>query len=202
MKTVIAVIFITSMLLSGCAASYKPVYPSSLIYNVDVNQDSVGFGYRYDVLGFKGNKRYAKKETKSLVRVVAMKIENRTEGPLTIGQNLFLYSGKNMVHPMEPESVRKSLKQSVAIYLLYSLLWFNDGECDSNGDCKTTAVYPVGIPIAIGNMVAAGSANKQFLAELTRYNVSTKPIEPGETVYALVGIPDNGFQPLSMVVKK
>jgi hypothetical protein len=50
-------------------------------------------------------------------------------------------------------------------------------------------------------MTVAGSANTQFKMELTRYNLLNKEIAPGETTYALVGIPDTGFQPLKILLK-
>jgi hypothetical protein len=190
MKTVVAIALLT-VLLSSCAS----------IFNTELTPDSVGFGYRYEVLAFRGNKKYAKHEAKKMVRVVAIKIDNPTNQSLKLGENLFLYCGNNLVEPMEPHVVKQTLKQGVAIYLLYSLLWFNKTECE-DGDCKTTAVFPIGVPITIGNMVTAGSANQNFQRELEQYNLMGKSIEPGRTVYALVGLPDTGLQPLKVVVKR
>jgi hypothetical protein len=62
-------------------------------------------------------------------------------------------------------------------------------------------IFPIGIPIAAGNMIVAGNANKNFLNELTRYGLTNKEITPGTTVYAIIGIPDTGFQPLRVEIK-
>ena len=199
MKNVI-LILVAAVVFSGCASIYTPIAPSTLIYNAEQSADSIAFGYRYDVLSFRGNKKYAKREPKNLVRVVALKIENNSPETLKLGENFFIYAGPNVVQPMEPAMVHKQLKQGVAIYLLYSLIWLNRTECQGD-DCQTKAIIPIGVPITIGNMIAAGSSNKRFHEELIQYDLNTKAIEPGKTVYALIGVPDTGFQPLKLVKK-
>lgn len=58
--------------------------------------------------------------------------------------------------------------------------------------------FPIGIPITIGNMAVAGSANTKFLAEMETYNIADKVIGNGDTKYALIGIPDTGLQPIKI----
>ena len=104
---------------------------------------------------------------------------------------------------MDPEMVHKELKQGVAIYLLYSLIVLTRTECNElTGECHSSLIFPIGIPITLVNVIAAGTANTQFKNELLRYNLLNKEIPDGETVYALVGIPDTGFQPLKIVLKE
>lgn len=189
------------LLLASCASSYKPINPHSLVFDMKDNEN-VGFGYRYDVLTYRGNKKYAKREPKKHIRLVAVKIENRTDKPLKIGENYNIYAGQNLVFPIDSDIVHKELKQGTLIYLLYSLIWLNKTECDEFGNCQTTAIFPIGVPITVGNMVVAGSANKQFATELLSNSITTKVIAPGETAHAIIGIPDAQFQPLSIKLKE
>lgn len=187
-------------IISSCASSYKPINPKALVYDVK-STDGVGFGYRYDVLAFRGNNKYAKREFKKNIRLVAIKIENQSDKVMRLGENFNLYAGPNMIQPISPEILHMELKQGVAIYLLYSLIWYTQGECDEYGNCETTLILPVGIPISIGNMVVAGGANSQFKNELLMNNLLTKEINPGDTAYAIVGVSNSGFLPLSIQMK-
>lgn len=130
---------------------------------------------------------------------MAVKIENNTGKDLQIGKTLHFYSGENAIYPMEPRLVHKELKQGVPIYLLYSLIFLTKTDCDYyTGVCTTQMVFPIGIPITIGNMAVAGSANTKFLAEMETYNIADKVIGNGDTKYALIGIPDTGLQPIKI----
>ena len=120
---------------------------------------------------------------------------------MKIGENYNIYAGQNQIFPMDADIVHKELKQGILIYLLYSLIWLNKTECDTYG-CESTPVFPIGIPITVGNMVVAGSANKQFATELLSNDLKKMEIAPGETKYAIIGIPDTQFQPLSIKLKQ
>lgn len=61
----------------GCASTYKPVNPRILNYNYTGNGNGVALSYQYDMLLVRKNKRYAKKEVKKHLRVVAVKVTNR-----------------------------------------------------------------------------------------------------------------------------
>jgi hypothetical protein len=187
--------------LSGCAATYKPIVPSTLQYDAREGEN-FSFAYRYGVLSFKGNKRYAKREPRKMVHVVAVEIANNTGKSLKLGENFMLYSGDNPIYPMEPAMVHKDLRQRLGLYLLYSLITFSTYETDPyTGLQTTTATYPIGIPITVGNMVVVGSANKQFKAELMSGNLINREIKDGEIAYGLIGIPDMSYKPITMVLK-
>lgn len=189
------------ILLSSCASSYKPIVPSTLNYDMR-DEEGVSFGYRYEVLNYRGNRKYAKREPKKMIRLVAVKFQNNTERTLKIGESFNLYAGGNAVYPMEVANVHKQLKQGVAIYILYSPILLTQSDCDNfSGVCETRILFPIGLPIAIGNMVGAGAANQNFLRELEQYNLLNREIRPGETTYALIGIAQSELHPLKLVLK-
>jgi hypothetical protein len=191
--------------LCSCATSYKQIQPSTLTYSGSSSEGGVTLGYRYDVLREKGNKKYAKRESLRGIRVIAVKIANNSSTALTIGQNCSLMSAVGPVSIVDPSVVHVQLKQGVPIYLLYLLmtpLQFNVTR--SSGNSVETSSTPIGFvlgpALAIGNMAAAGGANQNFLRELEKYNLANKTINPGETVYGLIGIRDIGVNPLRLQI--
>ncbi|ADR23642.1 hypothetical protein MATR_25020 [Marivirga tractuosa] len=195
----IASIFI----LSGCAASYKPIYPVSLNYDSHQSQGGVELSYKYDVLRENGNKKYAKKENKKGVKLVAVKITNNSQSVVNIGKNLTLYSGNNQIRPMEPMVVKESIKQNVPGYLPYLLLSFVNLTTtkQQNGTIEYN-VIPIGLVlgpgITLGNMLIAADANTKLLDELRLYNVIGRDIKPGETVHGIIGVRDIGYSPITV----
>lgn len=203
MKTVlrisIAIGFLT--ILAACASRYRPIMPDKVFYNAKATDNGVEFGYKYDVLNERGNKKYAKKESKKGVKVVAIKLTNNTEQPLRFGENIKIFSGDREIQPLESSLVVSSLKQNAPIYLLFLLL--TPLNLYIVNDTETTTI-PIGLAlgpgIAIGNMATAGTANKKFQKELTDQSLANKTIQPRETVYGLIGISDRGFNPLTVKV--
>jgi hypothetical protein len=190
-------------LLSGCASIYRPITPNTLEYVTENSNNDVEFWYRYDVLAYRGNKKYVKKEHKHGFNVVAVKITNNTTRTLNFARDLELGVSRGPVFPAENEYTARTLRQGVAIYLLYGLLGSGRVECDnSTGECRTVSYIPWGLALAGGNMIVAGSSNAKLKQEFNDFSLYTKDIKPGETIYGIVSLRDMGFQPLSLKLKK
>jgi hypothetical protein len=187
---------IISVFLCSCAASYKPINPSKIIYPSVENGDQ--FSYKYNVLRLAGNKKLAKKEDKFNVRIVAIRIVNNSNRVLRHGYNFDFYSGDQKARMLEPDVVSASIKQSVPIYLLYLLLTGMRFETSSG---SILIGYVIGPGITAGNMIVAGSANKRFREELIEYSIIEREIKPGETFHGLIGISDNTYLPLTIRIK-
>ncbi|MDW3193453.1 MAG: hypothetical protein R8G66_13855 [Cytophagales bacterium] len=188
-----------SGLLASCASSYRNINPNGLNYNGSHEHNGVTFQYKYDVLRESGNKKYAKRETKKEVQLIGLSITNNSDQPLTLAKDVNIIANNEVVLPLDPKSTQSFLKQNVPIYLLYFLLSFNTQSCE-NGDCETT-IYPIGIPIAAGNMIMAGSANSKFLNELETKDILNKTVQRGETVYGLVGLRSTQYAPLTFEIR-
>lgn len=187
----------------GCAAFYKPIDPPSLVYSAQSENDGLSCAYKYDVLRLAGNKKYARKETRRGVRVLALKFTNNTGKTLNVRNDLTFYIGQNAVLPMPPATVKESIKQNVPIYLLYLLLTSSELSV-SNG--FSAEAYPIGLAlgplVAGGNMIVAGTSNRELLDELMQYDILNRDIQPGETVYGLVGFFYPSYDPLSVRMKQ
>lgn len=189
-----------SALLTSCASSYKTISPRSLNYSQ--SQVDPMFAYKYDVLRQSYNKKLAKKEDKTKVRVVAIRITNTTGSPLRYGVNYRIYAGTKEVRVLPVTAVTKAIKQNVPIYLLYLLLTplqFNVSTPTSQSSTPVGLVAGPGVTAL--NMGIAASANKKFKKELEGHNILDQEIKIGETVFGLIGINSSDFSPLSLKVE-
>ena len=201
-KTIL--LFIAISTLTSCASGYKMIEPKSINYISTYNTDNVKLEYKYDLL----EKKYAKKELKKGIKLVAIKITNNSNKNLTFGKDVKLtYGDGSEVYIMENERVFSTLKQSPASYLWYLLLTpmnFYTTKTNSNGFRENTSSTPIGLVVgpglAGGNMIAASSANKKFKTEMFDNNINDVIIKEGETKYGLIGIKLNSFESLKLKV--
>jgi hypothetical protein len=205
LSKILLFVFVVSLI--GCAASYKPINPQSISYNSHDVQDGVSISYKYDVLAEKGNRKYANKEEKKNVKLIAVKITNNTDSIINIGRDAIFYSGHTPLVPMDPSAVKQTIQQIVPAYLPYALLTFLTLNVTSGSSSEgySTESYPIGLAIGptitIGNMALAGASNKKLYEELTVYNLLNKDIKSGETVYGIIGLKDTGYVPITVKIK-
>jgi len=203
MKKLIPVLmlFAISMLLTGCAAYYRPIYPPALNYNnLDV-AEGISFSYKYDVLRERGNKKYSKKELRKGIKLVAVKITNNYDTTLNIGRDIVFYSGQDRLNIVDPYICKQLLKQSVPgyfLYLLFTPLQF--GTTDNYG--RIIESYPIGLALGPGltaiNTITAANANSKLSRELYEYDIMNRDIRAGETQYGIIGVRDSGFNPITV----
>ena len=184
-------------ILSSCAATYKSIKPAELKY--PALEDST-FSYQYNVILRAGNRKLSKKEAKSHMRVVAVKIFNNTGQTLEYRKNFRIYSGNNEVSLLSPVVASAGIKQTAGLHLLYLLLTPMTLDVDNSGSIPIGLV--IGPGIALGNMFVASGANKRFREELLNNELENRAIANGESFYGLITINDNGFMPLSLKLTK
>ena len=193
-------IFLSAIILSGCAASYTPIRPEARKYTDSYHSpdSSITYAYKYDVLSIMGNKRYSKKEQKAGFSVLAVRIQNNTDSAIKFS-SLKVFHGNKEVIPLNNLAAANKVKQGVIPYVLYSLLvlYVNQGTRIENGRIEQDYMtIPIGIPIAVGNMVGAGAANTNLRKEFLKYDISSKSINPNETVYGIMVLQGLDHQPL------
>lgn len=200
-----AVLSIIAISLLNCASGYKAIAPKSINYISKSEVNDVVLEYKYNLL----NKKYAKKENKKGVKLVAVKITNNTNRDLTLGRDInLIFENGNAVNVLENDRAFITLKQSPASYLWYLLLTpvnFYTSETNSRGFEETTSSTPIGLVLgpglAGGNMIAAGSANKNFKDELSEFNIYGQTIKKGEEKFGLIGIMSNSYESLKLKVE-
>jgi len=206
-KIVFGIILVFFTILSGgCAAYYRPIVPPTLTYAAHDLQDGVKLSYKYDVLRESGNKKYARKEYRRGIKLIAIEITNLTDTTINVERDIRFYSGGEPIIPLRPNMIHRLIGQSVLSYLPYMLLIATKLSVTMNSSA-TTDVYPIGYVlgpgVTIGNMVRAAAANRRFRYELNTYDILNTSIPKGETVYGLIGVRGVGYNPISMkIVKK
>lgn len=203
MKTFkIAVLLLIPIIFGSCASGYRAIGPSELSFNSQHEVQDVSLEYKYDLL----KKKYAKKEKKKDVRLVAVKITNNSNRDVVFGEDFFLsYKNGGQVLLMPTDDVFKSLKQHPTSYLAYLLLSpisIATTKTNSYGVTETSNPFPIGLilgpGIAAGNLIAASSANKKFRKDLREFDLHRKTIPKGKTVYGLIGIRANNYDALEL----
>jgi hypothetical protein len=201
MKTALNLLVIgILMLFVSCAATYKPINPQLLSYPL---QDTAGtFSYMFDVIKTAGNNKLAKKESRSYIRVAAIKFVNHTGKTLVYGMNYKLYSGLSEVSLLSADTIEAAIQQAAPSYLLYLLLTPMKLTTSENGVVQSSVPigFVIGPAIALGNILVSSSANKNFLSELQKNSLIGRQIKDGDTCYALIGVPNTGFAPLTLKV--
>ena len=201
----ITFLFVAISTLTNCASGYRTIAPKSINY-ISMNEtENVKFEYKYDLL----DKKYAKKEIKKGIKLVAIKITNNSGKDLMFGRDVkLIYENGKEVFVMENEKVFKTLKQSPASYLWYLLLTpvnFYVTETNSNGFQEETSSTPIGLVLGPGltggNMIAASSANKEFKEEMLENNINGVMIKDGDTKYGLIGIKADSFDALKLKIE-
>ena len=198
-KPIIGLIAIAIILiLTSCAATYKKINPPLIKYPVI---DEAGtFTYQYDVIRRAGNIKLAKKELKAYMHVVAIKIYNNTGETLEYGKNYKIFSGTQEAGLLGPEVTGDIVKQKSGYHLFYLL--FTTMTINTDDGTGRGSSIPIGLALgpalAFGNMAVAATANKRFRSELLEFDIENKVIAPGETVYGLITLRENGHLPLTL----
>jgi archaellum component FlaF (FlaF/FlaG flagellin family) len=187
-------------LFCGCAQSYYALNPPKVLYSTSNNLEDITLNYHYDILRDKGNTKISKKERKHNVKLVAVKITNNTDKVINIGNNAAFFNGSTMVFPMDAISTKNDLKQSVPSHLFYLLL--TPLTLSVNGSNPFPIGLILGPVISGGNMLVAANANSNLYKELVQYDILYRDIQPGETVFGLVGFRNLDYVPLTIKLIK
>lgn len=193
----ITFLFIAVSALTSCASGYKIISPETINYVSKNETNNVKFEYKYNLL----DKKYAKKEVKKGIKLVAVKITNNSNKDITFGTDTKLtYENGNEIQVIESENLFKALKQNLASYLLYLLLTpLNFTTTSANGSSSSTPVgVVIGPGLALGNIVASANANKKLKTEILQYNINGTVIKKGESKHGLIGIKSNSFDSLKL----
>ncbi len=194
-----AVIFM-ALTISGCASLYNEINPASIGFLSNDSKNLITLEYKYELL----ERKYAKKENKSGVKLIAVKISNDSEKDIVFGKDVSLmYENGSELFMMETSDVYKSLKQNSATYLLYLLLTPMTFDVTENG--QVTSSTPVGLAVGPGiagyNVITASSSNKRFGAELVNYNMLGETIKRGESKTGLIGIRSSTYDAIRLMIK-
>lgn len=200
-------VLVLSLLISSCASSYKPLSPDTVSFKNGNSNDGIEVAYKYNILAERGNKKYAKKEAKKDVKLIAVKITNNTDHDISSADNLEFYAGDFALNLLDPLMTQKILKQHVAGYLPYLLLSFTRLTITVNSPTVYSEEhYPIGLIIGpgimLGNMLAAANANNKMHEELKAFDIRNILIKKGESAYGIIAVRGMDYDPITARIKK
>jgi hypothetical protein len=186
--------------LSSCASSYDLINPPNLNYLSNSTDKSVTLDYKYNLLP----KKYAKKETKNNIKLIAVKLTNNSGRDLVFGKDIKLvYGNGSAVVLIDDDQVFKALRQQSGYYLFYMIL--TGATLNTTSDGQQTNSIPIGYALGPGltatNMIVATTANKSFKEELLKYNIIGVTIKNKAIVYGLVGLNSTDFESINVKVE-
>lgn len=197
----LALLMVTILLLTGCAASYRTIRPETFNYPSTVTEDGIQISYKYDVFRSSGNKRYANKEINQGLRLIAIQIKNQSDSTIRLSRDCDLYAGDIRVLPMEVATISDRLKQQVWPYYFYMLMTFVRLEYTiTTPSTITTGSWPIGYVLGPGltilNVTKASNANHKLYINLNVADIWNRDILGGETVYGLIGLESREVVPI------
>lgn len=196
------------LLLTSCATGYKQIVPTELNYQANELESGVKISTKYDVLRLRGNSKYANKEHKKGLKIVAVEITNLTDSVLMVGRDIEFYGGQQPLVLIDPKVMVSTVKQSTLAYLPYLLLTFLQLNYTITESTSTTTygTIPIGLVLgpglSIGNILTASKANKQLQEELLYYDLMNRSIQKGEKVYGIIGFWSKEYLPISVKIRK
>jgi hypothetical protein len=200
MKNKIYILAIFTVLMSSCAAIYNPIEPSYLSYELAGNYNGLKLSYRYGILAELNNKRYARKESKQKIKLVAVKIENTSNQTLVVGSDFNLISNGQAIEFIKSAEAYQKLKQKNWPALGFLLLALTPPVQTTNG--ASVADFPLGMVagpmLAAGNIFVAINANKQFQSELQSNTILGSTIKPQETIYGIIVLNSDQENPIEI----
>lgn len=148
----------------------------------------MNYSYRTDVLDGSGNRKYAKKEAKKGVTLIAVKIVNNSGRTITFRNDIRIYAGQRNVFPLQGAMVAEQLHQIAPLYLLWGFLFVTITKYDDYGQPTSVTPLPIGLAIGLVNLGIASGANKTFKKSMEDYDILDKEIKDGETGYGFIGL--------------
>jgi len=190
-------------LLTGCAMRYHSIDPVRQKYKSNGLENGIELSYKYDILRESGNSKYAKKEYKNGIKLIAVKLTNNTDSTLTIGKDILFFSGNKEVLSLSPVLIKNTIHQNEPAYLFYLLFTFTTFTVSNGYSAQTYPIgYALGPILTLTNLITASSANKNLLLELNRYDIMNKDLHRGETIYGIIGIREYSYDPISIRIIK
>ncbi|MCB0278741.1 MAG: hypothetical protein KDD94_04515 [Calditrichaeota bacterium] len=113
------------------------------------------------------NSSIAEKMAKRDIKVIEVEIKNNSNSTFQLDyNNVRLVNKSSSIPAMETNEFIDDVSFNVGGYWLWSLLWLGSTTCTGSGGCESSW-YPIGLPIALINVLTASGANSDFEKDLT-----------------------------------
>jgi hypothetical protein len=199
-------LLILSLIMTGCAASFKVVNPAVLSYaNTQKCNDKLEVSYLDDFYSLTRNYKYFYREKEYNYRTIAIRLKNLTDSSRQITNDNFRIYVNNVELPnADKTKYFKRVHQEAGLFLLH-LSWglvldyLSAGI--SGGPHPTRSEFDpkcslVAVTIGICNMLYAGNANDLHKTFINENEIFGRTVKPGETIYGIVVLNNSHYEPL------
>ncbi len=168
-------IFSISILLTSCAHNFYNfgIYESN--FGDSYLSDGLTFAYKYHILNETSNPSYATKEASSPIKLLAVKITNRTARTIRISDDIIFLKNNQIIQPSTSDLFLKNVEQNSPIYILYLALTPLKLTHATHTSIQS---YPIGLilgpALAFGNIFTASNANSKLLNTINQYDVLSR----------------------------
>ena len=182
----------------GCASQYRHVQPQSLEYHATpqvLHEGDIEITYRYNVLAYANNKKYAKMERKEGVSLLALRIANNSNDTLFFPQDILIEGRKEYVFPLD-------MDEAIDIFIQDQSPIVSEISNSAAGAVTFNTSWGWVVPLAasipgIVNSSVESRANDRFINEMLDYYLVYSNIPPGSTVSGLLALPVRPLTPLT-----
>jgi hypothetical protein len=172
------------LFFTGCASNYHFIEPLKLDFQQPTDTLTGGLvqiTWRYNVLKDAGNRRYARKEKRNRVSLLALRIDNRSADTLRFPEDFLVSTDSVLLEPLLLEEAGEALSQT-----------FVEDNPAADVDAGTTLDFITGL----FNTGIQLKANLRFAKEMMEYYLVYSDIMPGSVVVGLVALPVKSGAPL------
>jgi hypothetical protein len=195
LKTFIS-ITIVSLFFTSCASVYHSINPTTLDFQSKSGDSSFRVEYQTNLLTGK----YAKREIKSDVYLIAVKVTNNSGREIILRNNLKILSGEKEVTSMALSSFYDATQQNPEKSLMFLFITplnaYSFSQTTDAGQVTSQKIkfFPIGIilgpVLSLVNRAEAKAANKKFKNELDKNDILERVIPAGHIDYGLIAIRD------------
>jgi len=194
-------LLVATVFLSSCASTYYASNPGAFTYKTAIknDKDRVEYYFIFDVLKKMDLKKYANKERRKKVNMVAVKMVNNSDSTITLDRSHFsVISDNNKIKLYTPEEFYQFIKQKKGFYFFWVLFnpsyttttspspYYSNGYAYVSPPQVKYHSIPIGIPLALYNFFRAKAANKKLRADLKKNYLIGKSIPPGGVAYGYI----------------
>lgn len=146
---------------------------------MDHSNETYSFGYQYGLF----NKKFTEKELEVGIKVVAVKIVNKSNSSIMYGKDFDIkyFNGESLKLATDSE-FKHHFQQVGANEILPNLFYFNFAAA----------------PMLINNIILAKSSNKKINNEFNNNKLVDKVIMQNDTLYGLIPLKTVKFTPLKL----
>lgn len=134
-----------------------------------------------------GNRRYGKKEKRTSVSLLALRIVNDSADTLRFPEEVFIFSGMDTLWPLYLGEVGEALRQT---------------RSEDGGAVEVETGFLISLLEGIATDAVEDKANQKFGEELDEYYLVFSDILPGTAVVGLVALDVKRGTPFRFFVKK